>query len=189
MLKRPKQLLTSIFAASLCLFGLLWWQLAHLKSQSPQVESKKTIPYLFSGKGSKFLGIGDEKRRRTAYFDFTSSCTEAHKKGLASQRLQNIHGYIQTRANLASGAQEIYYFSSPLGTYWPKAGELTMNQSHFTLAHLPKEISKDHLLKQAPVMEGAAKKTTISLEGGAQIGARRVRAIIYDTKGLKTNHE
>jgi hypothetical protein len=189
MLKRSQQLLIGAFFAFLCAFGLLWWKLAQPGPQAHTIEEKKSLPYLFSGKGSKFLGIGDEERRRTAYFDFSSSCIEAHKKGLASQRLQNIHGYIQTRTSASTGAQEIYYFSSPLGTYWPNVGELTMNQSHFTLAHLPAEISKEHLLKQAPVMEGAAKKTTISLEKGAQIGARRVRAIIYDTKGLKNSHE
>lgn len=189
MLKRPQQLLSLIFAIFFCAFGLLWWQLAHLKPKTPQIEETRALPYLFSGKGSKFLGIGDEEHRRTAYFDFTSSCIETHKKGLASQRLQNIHGYIQTRMNPQTLAQEVYYFSSPMGTYQPHAGELTMNESHFTLAQLPKEIAKEKLLKQAPVMEGAAKKTTISLEKGAHIGARRVRAIIYNTKGLKNTNE
>jgi len=188
MLKRQKQLLSFIFCAILCVFGLLWFQLAHLQPKSKQNEEKQSLPYLFTSRGSKFLGIGDEGRRRTAYFDFTSSCIKASSRGLASQRLQGIHGYIQTRTS-STGAQEIYYFSSPLGTYWPSEGSLMMNESHFTLAHLPKEISKEHLLKQAPVMEGAAKKTIISLEKGAQIGARRVRAIIYDTKGLTKTHE
>lgn len=185
MLQRPQRLLGLLFTALFCGFGLLWWQLACLKPKVEPTEEKKSLPYLFSSKGSKFLGIGDEKRRRTAYFDFSSSSIEAHKKGLASQQLQNIHGYIQTRLSPEIGAQEIYYFSSPLGTYHPNAGELTMCESHFTLAQLPKEITKEHLLKQAPVMEGAAKKTTVSLEKGVHIGARRVRAIIYDTKGLK----
>lgn len=147
------------------------------------------LPYLFSGKGAKLLGIGDAGSRRTAYFDFASSCTEAHKAGPTSQRLQNIHGYLQTRVDSTAKTQEIYYFSSPLGTYLPNIGELTMNESHFTLAHLPAELSKERLFHQVPVMEGAAKKTRISLDKGAHIGAQRVRAIIYDTKGLKKRDE
>lgn len=185
MFKHAKQRLKLFFLGTGAFFALLWWGLTLLPPTSQNTESQAKLPFLFATGGTKLLAQSAQNGRKSAHFDFASARIEAKKEGIEAQVLTHIHGYIQTELNVARNEQEIYYFSAPKGLYRPDKGRLDMSESHFTLAHMPIAFPKERLFSQAPTIEGAAKKTSISLEKGAEIETGRVRAIIYDTKRLK----